>query len=166
MDYMIISYPRSRSTWLANFLTYQDSICLHDPLAQMNFKELEERFTGKRFGIADTSLLYLDAAYLNRIDCKRLIIHRNLRDVRKSLGIDIQYVDLNDVDGLHVDFEDINNRIEEIWEYCLGYTFDAERFKLLKDMNIQPHFEGMTPANQDKIKEFVAMLDSRSRRLC
>ena len=40
---MVIGLPRSRTTWMANWLTTTDTLCLHDPLA--NYTIIPYRFS-------------------------------------------------------------------------------------------------------------------------
>lgn len=155
---MIIGLPRSRTTWLANLFTTGNSICLHDPLLNHSFHELDTLYPGKYVGISDTSLCLAGYRALNEMPYRKVIIHRELSDVRRSLGLPAESISLYGVYGLHVKFNEIDERIREIWEYCLDIPFDQDRYDLLKDFNVQPHFEGMTPPNQEKIAEFVALI--------
>jgi len=42
---------------------------------------------------------------------------------------------------MRVKFEEINERLPEIWRYCVsGYSFDCQRADLYKQMNIQRNF--------------------------
>lgn len=65
--FLIFARPRSRTAWLANFLTYGDTYCLHEPLAECaTLAELVRRLDQpfrfgadvQALGFADTSLIH------------------------------------------------------------------------------------------------------------
>ncbi len=63
--FLIFARPRSRTAWLANFLTYGDTFCLHEPMADhQTFDELGRRLQlsfgadVERVGFVDTSLIH------------------------------------------------------------------------------------------------------------
>lgn len=152
--------PRSRSTWIANWLTTEKTICLHDPLRDKTIKDIEAMKADKVLGIADTSLL-LYGDKLNRYRCKKLIVHRNQNQVSRSVGqkVDARLASqLNGVKGLHVQYDEINAMGRDIWEYLIGDGFDRERFDLLVDMNIEPHFPGLKRASQNAIRRVAVFL--------
>ena len=159
LRYMIIGMPRSRTTWLANLFTTGDCICIHDPLDRYGLAELDSIMPGRYVGISDTSLYLAGPKLLNSYPCRKVIIHRDKSDIEKSLGMDVLENGICNIEGLHVDFNDIDSRIEEIWNYCLDIPFDKERVDLLREFNVQPHFDGMTPPNQEKIANFVKLID-------
>jgi len=143
IDFMVIALPRSRTTWLANFLTTDKTFCYHDPLAEMSsYKEILELKTDRLTGIADTGIGYFD---LSLFDCPKVIIERDLNAVNAEmselLGIDIDMSDLNariaSIDGLHIQFDEINERLAEIWTHCTNLPYDRLRGDYLKHMNIQ-----------------------------
>jgi hypothetical protein len=78
---------------------------------------------------------------------KLVVIHRDYKQVEQSLGA-IGYPDsigylpelakqLHQLDGLHVDFNDIDKQIMEIHDYLGVPGYDKNRAELFKDMNIQ-----------------------------
>lgn len=160
VDFMVISLPRSRSTWLANWLTTDKTLCLHDPLRDQALGDLDEYETGKAFGISDTSLFFYGAR-LNRHPAKKLIIHRRLAEVSRSIGdkLDPECAkQLDAIYGMHVQFDDINHQASDIWEYLIGDGFDQERFDNLTRMNIEPHFPGMKRASQHYIRRLAMLI--------
>jgi hypothetical protein len=60
LDFIVLGLPRSATTWLANWLTTDRSLCLHDPFA----KTLPEQWDagGKRLGISCTGAYLMPAA--------------------------------------------------------------------------------------------------------
>jgi hypothetical protein len=103
-------------------------------------------------------------------DCKKVIIHRNINEVidscarlfgkSDSIVSKLEYFNekLNLVDGLHVKFEDINERLRDIWDYCVDLPYDKERERALLNMNIQV----------DKFDMFdnLALLDKLELKSC
>lgn len=143
IDFMVIALPRSRTTWLANFLTTDKTFCYHDPLAGMSsYREVLDLKTDRITGIADTGIGFFD---LSIFDCPKVIIERDLSAVNaemsKMLGMGIDLRDLSrriaSLEGLRIKFEEINDRLEEIWNYCTELPFDRLRAEHLKNMNVQ-----------------------------
>lgn len=160
IDFMMISMPRSRSTWLANWLTTEKTLCFHDPLRDQALEDLEAYETDKRFGIADTSLFFYGAR-LNRHPAKKLIVHRKATEVSRSIGDKLDpncARQLDTIYGMHVQFEDINHQAKDIWQYLIGDGFDQERFDSLLQMNIEPHFPGMQRVSQSHIKRLATLI--------
>lgn len=86
IDFMVLGGPRSMTTWVANWLTTDTTICLHDPLLEYTTATLE-RLTfrgGKRFGISCTSAtLYPD--WINQQTCPKVVLVRDVREINNSL---------------------------------------------------------------------------------
>ena len=158
IDFMVIGLPRSRTTWLSHWLTTSLTTCLHDPLEHFTLGQLDGQEYSTRFGISDTALhLYGDE--LNAHKAKKLIVHRPLVQINKSLGFQ-RYTPkdrkkLDAIHGLHVNYSDIDENAEAIWQHLIGPGYDAERFERLKELNIQPHFAGRTPYNAKLIQRLV-----------
>lgn len=154
IDFMIISLPRSGSTFLANWLTADGSVCLHDPLANYSLPEIEGMdFGNKKVGIADTSL-FLMPKLVNAHPAKKLVVVRDVMDVNNSLrNIGLPEVDpmlaarMNSIEGMRVEFDDIFSltTAKSAHNYLTGLHFDAHRFNLLTEWNVQPEFRRWTP---------------------
>jgi len=86
IEFMVIGLPRSRTTWLSNLLTTTATFCMHDPLSQYTFPELNQYTCKKTFGIADTAIYSLLGSRLNAHPAKKLIIHRPISEINASLG--------------------------------------------------------------------------------
>jgi len=112
IEFMVIGLPRSRTTWLSNLLTTTATFCMHDPLSQYTFPELNQYTCKKTFGIADTAIYSLLGSRLNAHPAKKLIIHRPISEINASLGRhQVSQSDADQLDkikGLHIDFNDIN----------------------------------------------------------
>lgn len=159
---MILALPRSRTAWLANFLTTEKTFCYHDPLANMwSYRDVSSLKMDRITGVADTGLALFD---LSIFDCKKLIIERSLNDVYASLDKFLPEVDLSNlneklyrIEGLRIGFDEINERLEEIWDYCTGLPFDALRADQLKNMNVQVM---NLPIDINKIESLRAEIDA------
>jgi hypothetical protein len=82
--FCIIGTPRSRTTWLSKFLTYEDVVCEHDP--SMQFKELRDipaYFKANR-GAVDSGLTFLWRNVVAVPQIKVLAIKRPYDEVRAS----------------------------------------------------------------------------------
>ena len=160
LDFMVIGLPRSRTTWLANWLTTDNTLCLHDSAAKFTLNELNNYATQKKLGISETALFHCGGK-LNRHPAKKLIIHRPVHEIYKSIGRVIPFPNaemlMSDIKGLHVAYKDINDRAEEIWMHLIGSGFDSKRFNALSEMNVQPHFNALKPQNQDVIRQWINM---------
>lgn len=145
MNFFIIGLPRSRTAWLANFLTY-GQLCYHEGLNGCNsLKEYREKL-GENNGDSSTGLMLLD---MNKEfpDSPKVIIEsdpqRAVEWAQHSFGYsDPSHVLLlqermDYIEGLRVKYEDIDDRLEEIWGHLIGTSFDPERAEMLKQLNIQ-----------------------------
>ena len=85
INFMVLGGPRSATTWAANWLTTDTTICLHDPLLEYRIEVLQRMtFDGKRFGISCTSsTLYPD--WVNQQKCPKVVLHRPVKDINRSL---------------------------------------------------------------------------------
>lgn len=159
VDFIVLGLPRSGTTWLANWLTTDRSLCLHDPFA----KALPEHWEGgtKRLGISCTGA-YLMPAWLAQQDCPVAIIERDPGECDNCLA----RLGLPDTaplrqafaeaSGKRWRFTDIWNeeKARELWAFLLpGIAFDAARYRLLRDMRIEPRDYGLDPAVAHELME-------------
>lgn len=143
---MLISAPRSASTWAANWLTTDASLCLHDPLWRWHYSELDAIKSDKMLGIACTGIA-LFPEWVNAHPARKVILHRPLHEVDASLtrigltpcGAQWEGA-LERIRGVHLDWTDLFERPKNIYEYLLDQPFDADRHAMLREMNVQPCF--------------------------
>jgi len=154
IEFMILAAPRSATTWTANWLTTDTTLCLHDPLLKWTKDELLELKSNKRLGVACTGLA-LFPEWVNAHPARKVILHRPLNEVDESLqaigmtGCSAQWEGvLEMIVGVHIDWQDIFTRPQYVYEYLLDQPFDAERWASLREMNVQPMFEGLTVNRQ------------------
>ena len=171
--FFIAGLPRSRTAWLANFLTTDESFCYHELTADcLDLAEMPEHFrrTGRRLvGDADTSLALLYKPIKKLFPGARwAVIERPVEEVEKSLRDDLgitldpglldlllENLEIIKRDALVVSFNDFTESTARfIWAWCLpGIDFDEARWKLLDPLLIQ-----LNPA------VFHAEFDARVRR--
>jgi hypothetical protein len=80
-----------------------------------------------------------------------VILHRPLAEIDQSLvQIGMTPISkhwegvLDAIEGVHLDWQELFTRPKAIYEYLLDRPFDAERWALLREMNVQPHFQELT----------------------
>lgn len=150
MTFFIMGLPRSRTAWLANFFTYDGLFCYHEGFegCQTVSQYQSKLWQWARGGDSSSALYMIDVDKLFP-GCKKIIIHSNTKhaidyykrvfdyDVEEAMVVlDAIYKQKT---GLHVQVEDINDRLEEMWSYITPRSFDNERARMLTNLNIQQH---------------------------
>lgn len=164
---MVLGGPRSGTTWAANWLTTDTTVCLHDPLLEYPIQFLQ-RMTfdgGKRFGISCTaSTLYPD--WVNAQRCPKVVLVRDVHDINRSLR-ELGLVELIPSrhearlaavrNALFVPYEWLfhRNKAEFIAKH-LGVPFDPYRHELLTQMRVEPMWRHLSVG-----KEAAAQLIKR-----
>ena len=163
IDFIVVSLPRCGTTWAANWLTTDTTVCLHDALAYQTFYEIDSNYkTNKKLGISDTGV-FLYGDKLNKHPAKKVILHRDIKEINESLAnIYLQPMPeelvhrLDEIDGLHVHYTDLFNNPKPIWDYLIGTEFDEERHNILKQMQIQPEFAALEPVSKDAMQRYFS----------
>jgi hypothetical protein len=163
IEFMILGAPRSATTWASNWLTTDTTLCLHDPLVHWQKEELDDIRTLRRLGVACTGLA-LFPEWVNAHPARKIILHRPLSEVDESLvrmGLtpcSTQWEGVLDrIEGVHLDWKDMFTRPQFIYEYLLDLPFDAERWSVLRQMNVQPNLDSIQ-VNKAAVARFVAEL--------
>lgn len=164
---MVLGGPRSATTWIANLLTTDTTLCLHDPLMHHTNVHLEKmEIPGKRIGIADTAaILWRD--WVANHPAKKIILWRQPSEINAS----IERLGLTKIDP--VGHADRVSRLKGIPIYPWNSIFKASvayeicryfdipfcpyRFEELKKMNVQPHFASL-PVDREAAQELVRRL--------
>ena len=145
-DYFVMGLPRSMTAWMANFLTYDGNYCLHEG---MNDCHSLDEYRKKTEGLGDsgTGTMFIDIEK-EFPNAKVLIIDR---DMERAIAYDKEHYGsdciplikdrLDTIKGKRIKFNEVKDNLEEIWDYLIGTEYDSFRGNLLKNLNIQVHFQ-------------------------
>lgn len=153
-NFFIIGLPRSRTAWFsALFNTADDVFCYHDGIngcrTAEDFKQKLDACPESIVGDSDSGLALVDLSIFP--DAKIVVIHRNMDECAESLdefiggGIDqnraimeiaTEYLEGINA-GLHIEFNDIDERIDEIFTFCTGKELDPRIKELFSNFMIQ-----------------------------
>lgn len=154
--FLILALPRSRTAWLANFLTQGPIACCHEPFAECRTPDMLRSIIdaqGAEFNGASDTFGAFWFEQLKEIldDPKVVVIRRPMDQVLKSLeklghpadGLEIfsEGLDAAERDGaLSIPFYDLDSRIacQAIQAHVAPHTpFNVQRFEMLRRLNIQ-----------------------------
>lgn len=166
IQFMVIAAPRSGTAWAANWLTTDTTLCFHDPLWKRHYQDLDAIQSTKMLGVACTGL-HLFGAYLRAHPARKVILHRERREVEQSLAeigmsaapAEQLFTLLDDVDGYHCPWTDLFEKPAPIYEHLLQRPFDAERHRALLDLEVQTNFEGIQ-VNREATARLMAELQA------
>ena len=136
--FFITGLPRSRTAWFSAFMSASGFPCLHEGmnncLTNNEYREKVEHVSD-----SNTGFIFIDNPYPER---PLLIIHRkgrfeNARDQESKLY---------NMSGMHVNFDDINQRMPEIFKYLTGEFINNDLYQTFKDLNITTMVEMNTDA--------------------
>jgi hypothetical protein len=159
--FFITGLPRSRTAWLANFMTYGGAYCRHEGL----WKEAETITwlgAGPHRGLADSTLPFAwerlsqsfptfslviverepEASFdslLGFLDRGELRVNRTLLRHRfEGLGRALRVLK-HSTPHIAVKFEDLHKleTLHRIWEHCVPFPFDMTRAEMLETLNVQ-----------------------------
>lgn len=146
--FMVLSAPRSASTWAANWLTTDKTLCLHDPILERTPEAMDQIPCDRLLGISCTALGLL-TDLVNKHAARKVIVHRDLQEVDLSLetiGLSRLgprwHTALDKIEGMHVYFDSLfePNQAKKIYEHLTDLPFDEERHAQLRNMYIEPNF--------------------------
>ncbi len=167
INFMVIALPRSATTWAANWLTTDTTLCLHDPLWERHYEDFDKIISDKLLGISCTGMASFPD-WVNSHTAKKVILHRNLDEVNESLesiGLPAMSKEaeswLGQIQGHHYDWRDLFNNPKEIYEFLLEKPFDAERHAELMKIEMQPAFAGLT-INKEVTANLISQIRSAS----
>ena len=146
IEFMIIAAPRCGTTWAANWLSTDSTLCIHDPLYTKHYSELDSIYSNKMLGVSCTGLYHFPD-FINSHPARKVILHRPIGEINKSLELlglpgvrDEDINRLNTIKGKHFAWTELFNNPSEIYEYLLLKRFDSERFNQIKHIEMQPRF--------------------------
>lgn len=130
--FFILGLPRSRTYWLSVLLN-----CVHEGIYY--YSDYQEFMESKNQGDSTTAYPVIKEFIKGQ---QKVIIHRDIEDVKNSLDklfgshnwnfLSEVDAELRAEDGLHVDFNDIDDNLEEIWSYCKDEPFPEEMANKMK----------------------------------
>lgn len=121
--FFITGLPRSRTAWMAAFLTNGEVFCAHE---LMNGCHSRQEFYAKMEAVDGNSDCGLPLSNFQEVwDAPTVIIERIPNH---------EY--LSNLSGLRVGFSELDERMEEICAY-IGVRYDRQRHGLFSKMNIQ-----------------------------
>lgn len=160
LDFIVLGLPRSGTTWLANWLTTESSLCLHDPFAE----GLPDSWPidTRRRGISCTGSALMPR-WLAQYTCPVAVIERDTADCDRSLA-QLGLPDTGLVEGpfsrapgrrfaFEALWDEASARL--LWEYLLpAQPFDVLRYRLLRAMRVEPTEPGKVDV--DTVQHLVA----------
>lgn len=161
--FIVCTLPRSRSAWVARFLTYRDWTCRHEYAVQLREPEdIRRVFATPNTGAAETAAAQAWALIKYYVPSIRtVVIMRPVADVVKSVllagamvgvSYDVPLLWRNMEYGqrclkriaanpgvlcLHYDDLDQESGCGRLFEYCLPYEWDADWWRRWRDVNVQ-----------------------------
>lgn len=153
IEFMVLAMPRSGTAWVANWLTTDRTLCLHDPLWTHHYSELDGIRSMKRLGVSCTGLA-LFPEFLSKHKARKVILHRPINEVNASLvdmGLEplaLTWQDaLDRIEGVHADWRDVMDpaKASAIYNFLTQKTFDEERHAMLSSLNVQIAFDRVKP---------------------
>lgn len=163
--FFILGLPRSRTSWLTAFLQHPDVFCGHEYFSTSVCGGVLYEVPHQYAGSVDTNPV-LALEYKKDLGAPLVLIRRDPKDVLESLCklfgeperlyltkcISEMSKALKEAEvyaDLIIDFEDLDDRIEELWGVCLPtIPFDPVKYSLYKHLNINT-----TVVNKDTFKK-------------
>lgn len=155
MNYGFITcLPRSGSAWLSNYLSYGNTMILHDAWKNATPTQLKDKFDQAGVYAAGTAdpvnMMWLDEIDKVFPTAKWVLITRPMKEVKESCKtIDFPLADFTDNlkrltetrDVLKIQFKDIFDKADTIGRYIYpDWECPKWRKDSLKDLNVQIHW--------------------------
>jgi len=145
-NFFIIGLPRSRTAWLANFLTTDHRFCHHEGINGCSSIEQYREKIGSNDGDSGTGMMLFDMNTLFP-DSPIVIIERDPNAAIEFCYRTYGHYDpeamhflkerLDKIEGLRIRYEEINIRLADIWAHVVGSPFNQRRADMLIKMNVQ-----------------------------
>lgn len=194
MSFIVHALPRSRTAWLATFLTYGGWTCLHEwAITMRSIEDVVKLFRTPNMGAAETAAGYGWQLLAHHVpELKTVVVRRPVADVVDAMmNVDVAGVAVYDrallettmVRGarvldrisaqpgvLTVDFADLSraDTCAAVFEHCLPIPFDRGWFEHLKEKNIQADVKSVIlyyHANREAVEGFKKTAKAELRRL-
>jgi len=158
--FFVTGLPRSRTAWMAAFLSTGETLCIHEPSCKIQAIEELETMLDTTFyryiGVSESGLGFFVKDIIEKLKCRTLVIERDIGEVAESLrkiGVPMppkyKYLDLL-LDRLSevrmhpmvkwVHFNSLVHKrvIQEVyWWLMPGIAFDEARWSEFSNLNIQ-----------------------------
>lgn len=87
--FVVTGLPRSRTAWMAAFLSTGETLCLHEPSYRMmsieDLNEILDTNFYKHIGVSESGLGFFAPWILENLQCRMLVIERDFGDVERSM---------------------------------------------------------------------------------
>jgi hypothetical protein len=168
ISFMVLGGPRAATTWCANWLTTETTMCLHDPLLEYTKRSLDlMTIPEKQVGISCTSTLLFPDWFLKH-PARKIVLYREPDEINRSLDAlglpkldvpaHVQRVAAAVKAGVPIwHWESVFEKIvaRKIWKHLLPHVpFDEYRHDLLTTMNVQPQFRTL-PVSKEAVMELI-----------
>jgi hypothetical protein len=148
IDFMILGPPRSGTAWASVFFSTERATCLHEPLFDHFYQDLDGIAHDRELlGIASTGFEFF-GEWVNRHPAKKLILHRPLDQVNRSLNrlgqkpcMPVVIEKLARINGLHVYWAQLFDYPRPLFEHLIGEGFDRDRHARLRQLIITSDFK-------------------------
>lgn len=150
-NFFILGLPRSRTAWLSAFMNYGGAFCYHEGINGCSSVEEYRTKLGSDRGDSLTGATLIGIQELFPYAPKVIIDS----DPKKAIDFAVEVYNfynpeffhnmkrqLDSIPGLHIDVNDIDDRLPEIWQHLQRTKYDEERGELIKKLNVQvidPH---------------------------
>ena len=192
--FIVYGLPRSRTFWLSVFLTYGDVKCYHEMCMVMrDVDDIKSWLAQDNTGTSETAASPAwRLIHHYRPDIKAVVVRRPVEHVveavlaldisgvgrynRETLTKSMEYLDrmLDQVERLpgvmRVDFDDLRHEstCAEIFEFCLPYKHNPQRWESLSKINLQVNSRALLRyrfAHRPQMSRFKALCWGEMRRL-
>ena len=162
LDFMIVGLPRSGTTWAANWMTTNQTFCLHDPLNRLHYQDWDNDFIhfpphGRMLSVGvSCSGIWNFPRFVNAHRAKKLILIRDFEEIQTSLGeAGLPFLDssaktaLDVIKGPRLHYRELFDPgvAEMVWEHLTGssISFCERRHSVLVDVKVETNFESLNP---------------------
>ena len=142
IEFMVIAAPRSGTGWAANWLTTDATLCYHGLSARLPMADWDGIESKRAMGCAETALWWASDR-LNDYPARKVILHRGAAEICASLGmpnlmasVEEMQSKLHDIEGMHVQWDQMFSDPAPIYEHLLRLPFDQERHAELMRLQV------------------------------
>lgn len=182
--FIVFALPRSRTAWLAQFLSYRDWACSHDEIRHArSMDDIRSWFSQSNTGTAETAAApWWRTVQQISPDIRVLIVRRPVQDVvdslmrlglpfdRDRLTTEMERLDrkLDQIERrmknvLSVSFYDLADEdvCKQVFEHCLPHQHDPAWWERMSPINIQVNMHAITKymiAHQSQLKKLAGQV--------